>query len=145
MHSNGSLQIDGTLLAPPRVGSWPKSSWFQWLNFKWVHNFTIRGTGTIDGQGSDWWRWSLSDRAYNIQVLCTYGHVHHHASMVFSFFFFFAPKVSGLIGISGLQKKMEHVPDMKPTVRRSLTLGLECRRNHANRGLMYFSSIHDRP
>ncbi|KAL0004287.1 hypothetical protein SO802_011848 [Lithocarpus litseifolius] len=49
------LQIDGTLLAPPRVGSWPKSSLFQWINFKWVQNFTIQGTGTVDGQGSNWW------------------------------------------------------------------------------------------
>ena len=48
-------QIDGTLLAPPKVGSWPKSSLFQWINFKWVQNFTIQGTGTVDGQGSDWW------------------------------------------------------------------------------------------
>ncbi|KAJ4822561.1 hypothetical protein Tsubulata_034289 [Turnera subulata] len=49
------LQIDGTLLAPPEVGAWPKSSLFQWLNFKWIHNFTIQGTGTVDGQGSNWW------------------------------------------------------------------------------------------
>ncbi|OAY32553.1 polygalacturonase At1g48100 [Manihot esculenta] len=49
------LQIDGTLLAPPEVGSWPKSSLFQWLNFKWVHNFTIQGSGTVNGQGFDWW------------------------------------------------------------------------------------------
>ncbi|KAJ9169522.1 hypothetical protein P3X46_017707 [Hevea brasiliensis] len=49
------LQIDGTLLAPPEAGSWPKSSLFQWLNFKWVHDFTIQGTGTVNGQGFDWW------------------------------------------------------------------------------------------
>ncbi|KAA8529605.1 hypothetical protein F0562_034295 [Nyssa sinensis] len=49
------LQIDGTLLAPPRLSAWPKSSLFQWINFKWVHNFTIQGTGTVDGQGSNWW------------------------------------------------------------------------------------------
>ncbi|XP_050276598.1 polygalacturonase At1g48100 [Quercus robur] len=50
-----ALQIDGTLLAPPEIGSWPKSSLFQWINFKWVQNFTIQGTGTVDGQGSNWW------------------------------------------------------------------------------------------
>nr|QDK56808.1 polygalacturonase [Mangifera indica] len=49
------LQIDGILLAPPEVGSWPISSLFQWLNFKWVQNFTIQGTGTVDGQGPQWW------------------------------------------------------------------------------------------
>ncbi|XP_059448828.1 polygalacturonase ADPG2 [Corylus avellana] len=52
------LQIHGTILAPAKVGSWPKSSLFQWINFKWVHNFTIQGTGTVDGQGSNWWRTS---------------------------------------------------------------------------------------
>ncbi|XP_042496378.1 polygalacturonase At1g48100 isoform X1 [Macadamia integrifolia] len=49
------LQIDGSLLAPPKIGSWAKSSLFQWINFKWVHNFTIQGTGTVNGQGSAWW------------------------------------------------------------------------------------------
>ncbi|KAK9090371.1 hypothetical protein Sjap_023548 [Stephania japonica] len=52
------LKIDGTLLAPPKVGSWPKSSWFQWLNFKWIQNFTIQGSGAIDGQGYAWWNLS---------------------------------------------------------------------------------------
>ncbi|KAJ6981219.1 polygalacturonase [Populus alba x Populus x berolinensis] len=49
------LEIDGILLSPPRVGAWPKSSLFQWINFKWVHDFTIQGTGKVDGQGSEWW------------------------------------------------------------------------------------------
>ncbi|XP_028769430.1 polygalacturonase At1g48100-like [Neltuma alba] len=50
-----TLQIDGTLMAPPAISSWPKSSLFQWINFKYVHSFTIQGSGTIDGQGSNWW------------------------------------------------------------------------------------------
>ncbi|KAG5240801.1 polygalacturonase family protein [Salix suchowensis] len=49
------LEIDGILLAPPQAGAWPKSGLFQWLNFKWVHDFTIQGTGKLDGQGSAWW------------------------------------------------------------------------------------------
>ncbi|KAI7996692.1 Polygalacturonase [Camellia lanceoleosa] len=53
--------IDGTLLALPKVGSWPKSSWFQWINFKWVQNLTIQGTGIVDGQGSNWWSSSQTD------------------------------------------------------------------------------------
>ncbi|KAK9277298.1 hypothetical protein L1049_006838 [Liquidambar formosana] len=63
-----ALQIDGTLLAPPKPSSWTKSSLFQWINFKWVHNFTILGTGTVDGQGSGWW--SLSPIHY-IEVSST--------------------------------------------------------------------------
>ncbi|GLU03116.1 hypothetical protein SLE2022_203330 [Rubroshorea leprosula] len=53
---NLSLQIDGTLLAPPKISSWTKYSLFQWINFKWVHNFTIQGNGAVDGQGSSWWK-----------------------------------------------------------------------------------------
>lgn len=48
-------QVDGTLLAPSKIGSWSKSNLFQWLNFKWVQNVTIQGSGTIDGQGYNWW------------------------------------------------------------------------------------------
>ncbi|KAL4335077.1 hypothetical protein GQ457_07G017210 [Hibiscus cannabinus] len=61
------LQINGAVLAPPKVGSWPKSSLFQWINFKWIHNFTIRGSGVVDGQGSQWWSPSGSDQIYQIQ------------------------------------------------------------------------------
>ncbi|XVF85024.1 hypothetical protein PTKIN_Ptkin17bG0085300 [Pterospermum kingtungense] len=60
------LQIDGALLAPPNVGSWPKSSLFQWINFKWIHNFTIQGSGVVDGQGSEWWT-PCDDQSYYIQ------------------------------------------------------------------------------
>ncbi|XP_042020043.1 polygalacturonase At1g48100-like isoform X1 [Salvia splendens] len=49
------LQIDGTLLAPSKIWSSPKSSLYQWMNFKWLQNFTIKGAGTVDGQGSNWW------------------------------------------------------------------------------------------
>ncbi|KAG7032297.1 Polygalacturonase, partial [Cucurbita argyrosperma subsp. argyrosperma] len=55
------LQIDGAVLAPTRVSSWPKSSLFQWLNFKWLHNFTIQGSGTVDGMGFNWWARSRFD------------------------------------------------------------------------------------
>ncbi|KAI4328199.1 hypothetical protein L6164_020573 [Bauhinia variegata] len=50
-----TLQIDGTLLAPPETHSWTRLTLFQWINFKWVHNFTIKGSGTVNGQGSNWW------------------------------------------------------------------------------------------
>ncbi|KAK4263165.1 hypothetical protein QN277_028620 [Acacia crassicarpa] len=50
-----TLQIDGTLMAPPAISSWPKSSLFQWINFKSIHSFTLQGSGTIDGQGFNWW------------------------------------------------------------------------------------------
>ncbi|MFS8029206.1 putative endo-polygalacturonase [Helianthus anomalus] len=49
------FQIDGTLLAPSKIGSWSKSNLYQWINFKWVQNITIQGSGAIDGQGYNWW------------------------------------------------------------------------------------------
>nr|GMD24656.1 polygalacturonase At1g48100 [Ipomoea batatas] len=57
-------KVDGNVVAPPNVGSWPKSSIFQWINFKWVHSFTIRGPGTFDGQGPNWWKFS---QIHNLQ------------------------------------------------------------------------------
>ncbi|CAN0893140.1 Polygalacturonase At1g48100 [Linum grandiflorum] len=63
------LQVDGILLAPPQLGQWPKSSLFQWLNFKWVHNFTVQGCGTLDGQGSQWW---TPSSLYFIQKMSRY-------------------------------------------------------------------------
>ncbi|CAD6231224.1 unnamed protein product [Miscanthus lutarioriparius] len=46
-----TLQIDGTVLAPPEMGSWPKPRRpLQWLNFKWLQDFSILGAGTVDGQ-----------------------------------------------------------------------------------------------
>ncbi|KAK7252393.1 hypothetical protein RIF29_36304 [Crotalaria pallida] len=65
-----SLQIDGTLLAPPEASSWPKSSLFQWINFKWMQNFTIKGSGTVDGQGSNWW---TTSEPYDIQAIRFYS------------------------------------------------------------------------
>ncbi|ONK79171.1 uncharacterized protein A4U43_C01F3650 [Asparagus officinalis] len=59
------LQIDGTLLAPPSVASWSKSSLFQWINLKWVSDFTIQGNGTLDGQGSSWWSLSATPQSTN--------------------------------------------------------------------------------
>ncbi|XP_039808191.1 polygalacturonase At1g48100-like [Panicum virgatum] len=46
-----TLQVDGTLLAPPDMDSWPRSRRpLQWLNFKWLNGFTVQGAGTVDGQ-----------------------------------------------------------------------------------------------
>ncbi|RLN25672.1 hypothetical protein C2845_PM07G12290 [Panicum miliaceum] len=46
-----TLQVDGTLLAPPDMDSWPRSRRpLRWLNFKWLNGFTVQGAGTVDGQ-----------------------------------------------------------------------------------------------
>ncbi|XP_066309009.1 polygalacturonase At1g48100-like [Miscanthus floridulus] len=41
-----TLQIDGTVLAPPEMGSWPKPS----RPLQWLQDFSILGAGTVDGQ-----------------------------------------------------------------------------------------------
>ncbi|RWR94048.1 polygalacturonase [Cinnamomum micranthum f. kanehirae] len=60
-----TLQIDGTVIAPPSPSAWSKSNLLQWINFKWLHDFTIQGTGTVDGHGSGWW--DLSQTQYCTQ------------------------------------------------------------------------------
>ncbi|KAL0372366.1 UNVERIFIED_CONTAM: Polygalacturonase [Sesamum calycinum] len=64
------LQIDGTLLAPPKIGSWPKaSSYINGINFKWLQNFTVQGAGTADGQGSNWWSSSQNDQKKRVKCI----------------------------------------------------------------------------
>ncbi|XP_073115398.1 polygalacturonase At1g48100 [Elaeis guineensis] len=55
-----NLQIDGDIIAPTGVAAWPKSNLFQWMNLKWLNDFTIQGRGTFDGQGSTFWNFSQS-------------------------------------------------------------------------------------
>ncbi|KAF9673437.1 hypothetical protein SADUNF_Sadunf10G0024400 [Salix dunnii] len=82
------LLLEWNSTSPPQVDAWPKSSLFQRINFKWAHDFTIQGTGKVDGQGSGWWSPSY------IQLGI------------------FSPSV--LL----MQKKLKHNPDMKPTALR---------------------------
>ncbi|KAJ1283886.1 hypothetical protein BS78_03G161400 [Paspalum vaginatum] len=56
-----TLQIDGTVLAPPGMGSWPEHRRpLQWLNFKWLQGFSIQGAGTVDGQSITSLHWRSS-------------------------------------------------------------------------------------
>lgn len=100
----GFEQIDGTLLAPPKIGSWPKSSLYQWINFKWLQNFTIRGTGTADGQGSNWWCSSQVN-----QVIINF-YISWKKNKLFLIL-----NVSFLLFMQ--KKRSKKVPDTKPTVR----------------------------
>lgn len=49
------LQIDGTIIAPTSSKAW-SSGPFQWLEFTKLVGITIKGSGTIDGSGSVWWK-----------------------------------------------------------------------------------------
>ncbi|KAL5199861.1 hypothetical protein ABZP36_021064 [Zizania latifolia] len=51
---NTIFQVDGTIVASTGSGAW-RSGAQQWLEFKSFSGLTIRGSGTVDGQGSHWW------------------------------------------------------------------------------------------
>ncbi|KAL2464471.1 Polygalacturonase [Forsythia ovata] len=50
------FQVDGVLMPPNGPDCWPKSdSNKQWLVFYRLDDMTFTGTGTIEGNGKDWW------------------------------------------------------------------------------------------
>ncbi|XP_031100186.1 polygalacturonase At1g48100-like [Ipomoea triloba] len=49
------FQIDGTIIAPTSSKAW-SSAPFQWLEFTKLVGITVKGSGTIDGSGSVWWK-----------------------------------------------------------------------------------------
>ncbi|GAU48154.1 hypothetical protein TSUD_302870 [Trifolium subterraneum] len=50
------FQIDGTLMAPDGPDCWPEAdSKSQWLVFYRLDQFTLNGTGIIEGNGEQWW------------------------------------------------------------------------------------------
>ncbi|KAL0921891.1 hypothetical protein M5K25_005837 [Dendrobium thyrsiflorum] len=50
------FQVDGVLMPPNGPKCWPKKdSKRQWLVFYRVDGMTFRGTGTIRGNGEEWW------------------------------------------------------------------------------------------
>ncbi|XP_021299198.1 polygalacturonase At1g48100 [Herrania umbratica] len=48
------FQLDGKIIAPTSSGAWG-SGLLQWIEFTKLKGITIRGKGSIDGQGSVWW------------------------------------------------------------------------------------------
>ncbi|KAF5738904.1 putative Polygalacturonase-2 precursor [Tripterygium wilfordii] len=49
-----AMQIQGSILAPNKKPDWGTSA--PLLSFNSVNGLTLAGTGTIDGQGSMWWK-----------------------------------------------------------------------------------------
>ncbi|OWM76071.1 hypothetical protein CDL15_Pgr009717 [Punica granatum] len=54
------FQLDGTIVAPTNRENWGRDL-SNWIVFKRVTGLTVRGKGTIEGRGSDWWHVSSSD------------------------------------------------------------------------------------
>mmetsp|Transcript_16521 Transcript_16521/g.22608 ORF Transcript_16521/g.22608 Transcript_16521/m.22608 type:complete len:338 (-) Transcript_16521:130-1143(-) len=64
---NINFQLDGKLIAHSRISTWPKESCgnadchaLDEINLSYFSNLSIIGSGTIDGQGYDWWWYSIS-------------------------------------------------------------------------------------
>ncbi|XP_057546887.1 polygalacturonase At1g48100 [Amaranthus tricolor] len=50
------LQVNGVIMPPDGPDCWPDSdSKKQWLVFYRLDGFTLNGTGTIEGNGNQWW------------------------------------------------------------------------------------------
>lgn len=50
------FQVDGVVMPPAGPDCWPeKDSKKQWLVFYKLNNMSLTGTGTIQGNGQDWW------------------------------------------------------------------------------------------
>ncbi|KAK0570691.1 hypothetical protein LWI29_005070 [Acer saccharum] len=53
---NVKVQILGKIVAPASVENWTDCKSESWLSFYDVHGLIMQGSGTIDGQGSAWWK-----------------------------------------------------------------------------------------
>lgn len=50
------MQVNGVIMPPDGPDCWPDSdSKKQWLVFYRLDGFTLNGTGTIEGNGNQWW------------------------------------------------------------------------------------------
>ena len=54
VHLLHDMQLDGRIIAPTSPSAWG-SGLLQWIEFTKLKGITVKGTGTIDGQGSVWW------------------------------------------------------------------------------------------
>ncbi|KAK7383451.1 hypothetical protein VNO78_29130 [Psophocarpus tetragonolobus] len=62
------IQIFGTILAPTRE-AWGAPCDKRWLSFYGIPGLTVNGSGTINGQGQDWWANALLfERCDNLQI-----------------------------------------------------------------------------
>ncbi|GMJ04193.1 hypothetical protein like AT1G70500 [Hibiscus trionum] len=60
--NNITFQIDGKLIAPSEPSAWEcKRNCHHWTGFKNLDGLSIQGSGTINGQGSKWWKLYCKD------------------------------------------------------------------------------------
>ncbi|KAG8492434.1 hypothetical protein CXB51_009707 [Gossypium anomalum] len=60
--NNITFQIDGRIIAPTKPSAWEcKTNCHHWIGFKNFDGLHIQGSGTINGQGDNWWKLSCKD------------------------------------------------------------------------------------
>ncbi|KAL4386074.1 hypothetical protein GQ457_09G006760 [Hibiscus cannabinus] len=58
-----TFQIDGKIIAPSKPSAWEcKPNCDHWISFRKCDGLLIQGSGTINGQGSKWWRISCKNK-----------------------------------------------------------------------------------
>ncbi|GMI93793.1 hypothetical protein like AT1G70500 [Hibiscus trionum] len=58
-----TFQIDGRIIAPSKAGAWQcRPNCDHWISFRKCDGLLIKGSGTINGQGSNWWRLSCKNK-----------------------------------------------------------------------------------
>ena len=79
------IQIEGTLMAPPRGSLWSKKTNRHWILFNGVNGLTVTGGGTIDGNGKLWWQKSckFSSRVVSTFYLLWWGNIYSILSFLF--------------------------------------------------------------
>ena len=57
------VQIDGNIIAPSNPFAWKcnDQKCHQWITFENFDGLFIQGSGTINGQGKEWWNFSCKD------------------------------------------------------------------------------------
>lgn len=66
------MQLDGKIIAPTSPSAWG-SGILQWIEFTKLKGITVKGTGTIDGQGSVWWNDSPTNNPTDENLVTLYG------------------------------------------------------------------------
>ncbi|TYJ17045.1 hypothetical protein E1A91_A09G024500v1 [Gossypium mustelinum] len=67
--NNITFQIDGRIIAPTKPSTWECNTnchhWIGLVNFDGLH---IQGSGTINGQGDNWWKLSCKDNQKGFMI-----------------------------------------------------------------------------
>ncbi|TYH01055.1 hypothetical protein ES288_A09G026900v1 [Gossypium darwinii] len=67
--NNITFQIDGRIIAPTKPSAWEcNTNCHRWIGFKNFDGLHIQGSGTINGQGDNWWKLSCKDNQKGFMI-----------------------------------------------------------------------------